>query len=173
MIQTRIDKTSSRSRDCIKSLQSISEFEINPGFPWGLSPVTLSGVFQVIFNPISAAEMSALPKDLQLDLLAEFQILPDDLASLSGEHFSQIKRDGRTLHRYRCRDHRIYFERHPEGILIHRVLHKNTIRDFLFRSKLPMTDDDQVESTDQFWNLIHTPQLSADHAESAPGKEAV
>lgn len=113
-------------------------------------------MFQVIFNPVSASEMSALPKDLQLDLLAEFQILPADLDSLDGENFGRIQRDGRTLHRYRCRDHRIYFERHAEGILIHRVLHKNTIRDFLFRSKLPMTDDaDQAETTDQFWKMIH------------------
>ncbi len=101
--------------------------------------------------------MSALPKDLQLDLLSEFQILPEDLSSLKGEQFAQIKRDGRTLHRYRCRDHRIYFERHAEGILIHRVLHKNTIRDFLFRSKLPMAeeDHDHAEGTDQFWSLIN------------------
>jgi mRNA-degrading endonuclease RelE of RelBE toxin-antitoxin system len=113
-------------------------------------------VFQVIFNPVSAAEMSALPKDLQLDLLSEFQILPEDLNSLDGEHFGKIQREGRTLHRFRCRDHRIYFERHADGILIHRVLHKNTIRDFLFRSKLPMADEgDQAETTDQFWNMIH------------------
>ena len=116
-------------------------------------------MFQVIFNPVSAAEMSALPKDLQLDLLSEFQVLPENLDSLDGKDFSKIQRDGRTLHRFRCRDHRIYFERHAEGILIHRVLHKNTIRDFLFRSKLPMTDDadqaDQAEGTDQFWKLLH------------------
>jgi mRNA-degrading endonuclease RelE of RelBE toxin-antitoxin system len=112
-------------------------------------------VFQVIFNSLSAAEMSALPKGLQLDLLAEFQILPEDLGSLDSEHFSKIRRDGRTLHRFRCNDYRIYFERHPEGILIHRVLHRNTIRDFLFRSKLPMTDDDQAEGTDQFWNMLN------------------
>ena len=115
-------------------------------------------MFQVIFNPVSASEMSALPKDLQLDLLAEFQILPEDLGTLNGANFSTIRRDGRTLHRFRCRDHRIYFERHDEGILIHRVLHKNTIRDFLFRSKLPMNDGDdqgdQAESTEQFWKMI-------------------
>ena len=115
-------------------------------------------MFQVIFNPVSASEMSALPKDLQLDLLAEFQILPEDLATLDGANFSTIRRDGRTLHRFRCRDYRIYFERHDEGILIHRVLHKNTIRDFLFRSKLPMNDGDdqgdQAESTEQFWKMI-------------------
>jgi hypothetical protein len=43
------------------------------------------------------------------------------------------------------------------------VLHKNTIRDFLFRSKLPMTEDhDQAEGTDQFWKMIHdTPSQSS------------
>ena len=54
-------------------------------------------MFQVIFNPVSASEMSALPKDLQLDLLAEFQILPEDLSSLNGANFSTIRRDGRYL----------------------------------------------------------------------------
>lgn len=115
-------------------------------------------MFQVIFNPVSAAEMSALPKDLQLDLLSEFQVLPENLDSLDGAQFSKIQRDGRTLHRFRCQDYRIYFERHAKGILIHRVLHKNTIRDFLFRSKLPMNDEeqtDQAEGTDQFWKLLN------------------
>ena len=32
-------------------------------------------MFQIIFNELSAAEMAALPKTLQLELLAEFQIL--------------------------------------------------------------------------------------------------
>ncbi|KAB2642918.1 MAG: hypothetical protein DVB29_06735 [Verrucomicrobia bacterium] len=111
-------------------------------------------MFQVIFNPISAAEMSALPKDLQLDLLSEFQVLPEDLQHLGGEQFGTIHRDGRTLHRYRCLDYRIYFESHAQGIVVHRVLHKNTIRDFLFRSELPMSEDEQVADAGAFWKLI-------------------
>lgn len=112
-------------------------------------------MFQVIFNAISAGEMAALPKDLQLDLLAEFQFLPGDLDSLDGEKFGRVSRDGRTLHRCRARDYRIYFERHPEGILIHRVLHKNTIRDFLFRSNLPLDEEDGgLAETNDFWKLI-------------------
>lgn len=111
-------------------------------------------MFQVIFNSISAAEMSALPKDLQLDLLCEFQVLPEDLEKLAGEQFGTIKREGRILHRYRCLDYRIYFETHAKGLLIHRVLHKNTLRDFLFRSELPMTEDEQVADAGAFWQLI-------------------
>ncbi len=111
-------------------------------------------MFQVIFNPISAAEMSSLPKELQLDLLSEFQVLPTDLEQLGGEEFGTIRREGRTLYRYRCLDYRIYFESHVQGLIVHRVLHKNTIRDFLFRSKLPMTEDEQVADAGAFWQLI-------------------
>jgi mRNA-degrading endonuclease RelE of RelBE toxin-antitoxin system len=111
-------------------------------------------MFQIIFNELSAAEMSALPKKLQLDLLAEFQILPEDLDRLDSKHFGVIERDGRKLYRYRARDYRIYFAKTQEGITIHRVLHKNTFRDFLFRSKLPMAEDQQLGKTREFWKLI-------------------
>jgi mRNA-degrading endonuclease RelE of RelBE toxin-antitoxin system len=117
-------------------------------------------MFQVIFNPMSAAEMSALPKELQLELLAEFQVLPPDLVGEGeervawGERFGKIQREGKTLYRYRCLDYRIYFETHPEGIVVHRVLHKNTLSDFLFRSELPMTEDEQVADAGAFWQMI-------------------
>src|SRR2546430_17490326 len=111
-------------------------------------------MFQIVFNELSAAEMSRLPQELQLDLLAEFQVLPEDLDNLDSEKFGIIEREGKKLFRYRAKDYRIYFERSPEGITIHRVLHKNTIRDFLFRAKLPMAEDDQLGKTKEFWKLI-------------------
>src|SRR4051795_1039742 len=111
-------------------------------------------MFQIIFNELSAAEMSALPKTLQLDLLAEFQILPEELDRLDSSRFGLLERAGKKLYRYRAKDYRIYFEKSPEGITVHRVLHKNTLRDFLFRSKLPMAEDDQLGKTREFWKLI-------------------
>lgn len=111
-------------------------------------------MFQIIFNELSASEMSALPKSLQLELLAEFQILPDDLDKLADSRFGLIEREGKKLYRYRAKDYRIYFARTGEGITVHRVLHKNTFRDFLFRSKLPLAEDDQLGSNREFWKLI-------------------
>src|SRR5207248_1956969 len=128
------------------------------------SPSTLAlvtsytpSMFQIVFNEISAAEMSRLPQELQLDLLAEFQVLPEDLDNLdlASDKYGVIEREGKRLYRYRAKDYRIYFERSPEGITVHRVLHKNTIRDFLFRTKLPMTaEDEQLGKTKAFWKLI-------------------
>lgn len=111
-------------------------------------------MFQIIFNELSAAEISALPKSLQLELLAEFQILPEDLDRLDSKRFGVIEREGKKLYRYRAKDYRIYFDKRPEGITIHRVLHKNTLRDFLFRSKLPVAEDKQLGQTREFWKLI-------------------
>ncbi len=111
-------------------------------------------MIQIVFNEISAAEMAALPKEMQLDLLTEFQFLPEDLDKLDMEKFGLVERDGKRLFRYRAKDYRIYFERREEGITVHRVLHKNTIRDFLFRTKLPMTEDDQLGQQRGFWQLI-------------------
>ncbi|MEP7014498.1 MAG: hypothetical protein ABI925_03575 [Verrucomicrobiota bacterium] len=111
-------------------------------------------MFQIIFNELSAAELSALPKTLQLDLLAEFHILPEDLDRLDTNRFGVIEREGKKLYRYRAKDYRIYFAKTAEGIKVHRVLHKNTFRDFLFRSKLPLSEDAQLGQTREFWKLI-------------------
>ena len=111
-------------------------------------------MFQIIFNDLSAAEMSNLPKDMQLDLLAEFQFLPEDLDANKDDRFGMVQREGKKLYRFRAKDYRIYFEKAEEGIKIHRVLHKNTIRDFLFRASLPMAEDDQLGKESGFWKLI-------------------
>src|SRR6184192_3248460 len=111
-------------------------------------------MFQIIFNELSAAEISALPKKLQLELLAQFQILPEDLDQLDSRRFGVIERAGKKLYRYRAKDYRIYFEKTEEGITVHRVLHKNTLRDFLFRTKLPTGEDEQLRERREFWKLI-------------------
>ena len=111
-------------------------------------------MYQIVFNEISAAEMARIPKELQLELLADFQFLPDDLDQLDSRAFGAVEREGKKLYRYRAHDYRIYFERSPEGILVHRVLHKNTIRDFLYRSQLPLGEDEQLEEHSGFWKLI-------------------
>jgi mRNA-degrading endonuclease RelE of RelBE toxin-antitoxin system len=111
-------------------------------------------MYQIVFNEISAAEMAKIPKKLQLELLAEFQFLPENLDHLDSKAFGVIEREGKKLYRYRASDYRIYFARTAEGILVHRVLHKNTIGDFLFRSKLPLAEDEQLEQSTGFWQLI-------------------
>ena len=111
-------------------------------------------MFQIIFNDRSAAELTHLPKLLQLQILSEFNFLPEDLENTDPEKFGTLKRKGRNLYRYRTKEYRIYFERTEAGMLIHRVLHKNTLKDFLFRTKLPMAEDEVLQKIPEFWELI-------------------
>ena len=111
-------------------------------------------MFQIIFNDRSAAELAHLPKLLQLQILSEFNFLPEDLENTDPEKFGTLKRKGRNLYRYRTKEYRIYFERTEAGMLIHRVLHKNTLKDFLFRTKLPMAEDEVLQKIPEFWELI-------------------
>lgn len=138
---------SGKARLCLMAIAA-------PAHPGELPATAFSPMFQIVFNELSAAEISALPKSLQLELLAEFQILPEDLDQLDSERFGLIERDGKKLYRYRARNYRIYFAKTEEGVKVHRVLHKNTLRDFLFRSKLPVSEDAQLSETREFWKLI-------------------
>jgi mRNA-degrading endonuclease RelE of RelBE toxin-antitoxin system len=109
--------------------------------------------FQIIFNPTSAGELSRLPKELQLHILGQFRGLPQELQREEG-HFGHLARAGRSLTRYRLGDYRVYFERHPLGVVVHRILSKNSLKDFLFRSSLPTGEDEQLQDNPKFWDLI-------------------
>lgn len=110
--------------------------------------------FQIIFNPTSAAELARMPKELQLHILGQFRGLPHEVMSTDLERFGKLERGGRTLHRFRLGDYRVYFERHPLGVVVHRILSRNTLKDFLFRSSLPTGEDAALQENPKFWELI-------------------
>lgn len=111
-------------------------------------------MFEIVFKPVSSAEMSSLPKMLQLEILNEFNVLTPDFLEKHPKKFGVVKKGKRMLYRYRAKDYRIYFEKTDNGLLIHRVLNKNTLKDFLFRSKLSKGKDEDWEDDPKFWELI-------------------
>jgi mRNA-degrading endonuclease RelE of RelBE toxin-antitoxin system len=117
--------------------------------------------FQIIFNPTSAAELARMPKELQLLILGEFRGLPQEIISTELERFGKLERSGRTLHRFRIGDYRIYFERHELGVVVRRILSRNTLKDFLFRSSLPVAEDEALQENPKFWEMIETARPSS------------
>ncbi len=115
-------------------------------------------MLQIVFNEISAAEISQLDTLDQLELLSEFKVTTDDVEKIAdGEHpkFGCIERDGKNLFRYRAKDSRIYFEVAGDSVIVHRVLHRNTFADFLFRTNLGDVDEDnELGKNKHFWELI-------------------
>ena len=112
--------------------------------------------FQIIFNPTSAAELAKMPKELQLEILGEFRGLPRQMMAGEQERFGELERAGHRLSRFRVGDYRVYFERHDLGVVVHRILSRHTIKDFLFRSGLPTQEDAALQENPKFWELIET-----------------
>jgi len=110
--------------------------------------------FQIIFNPTSSHELSKMPKELKLDILGDFRGFPQDVRSKDLDRFGKLERQGKQLYRYRLGDYRVYFERCELGIIIHRILNKNTLKDFLFRSSLPLGEDEALQENPKFWELM-------------------
>jgi mRNA-degrading endonuclease RelE of RelBE toxin-antitoxin system len=110
--------------------------------------------FQIIFNPTSAAELAKMPKELQLTILGEFRGIPQEVIGTELERFGKLERSGKILHRFRVGDYRVYFERHELGVVVHRILSKHSLKDFLFRSSLPVAEDEALQDNPKFWDMI-------------------
>ena len=118
--------------------------------------------FQIIFTPVSAAELARMPKELQLQILGEFRGLPQQVIGTELDEFGKLERGGRTLHRFRVGEYRVYFERHELGVLVHRILNRHTLKDFLYRSGLKVPEDAALQENPKFWEMIEA-------ARTAPG----
>ncbi|PTY00058.1 hypothetical protein DB346_19300 [Verrucomicrobia bacterium LW23] len=111
-------------------------------------------MYQIIFNDTSAAELKELPLALQLQILNEFNALPQDLQNVDPEKFGKLERNGRKLLRYRTKEYRIYLEVVEGGLRVHRVMHKNTLKEFFYRMKLTSGEDETLQTSPEFWAMI-------------------
>jgi len=116
--------------------------------------------FQIIFNPTSAVELARMPKELQLQILGEFRGLPQQVMNTEIDQFGKLERAGKILQRFRVGDYRVYFERHELGLVVHRILSRHTLKDFLFRSGLKMQEDEALQQNPKFWELIEEAKKS-------------
>jgi len=124
-------------------------------------PSTNVTPFQIIFTPTSAAELARMPKELQLQILGEFRGLPQQVISTELDEFGKLERGGRTLHRFRVRDYRVYFERHELGVLVHRILSGHTLKDLFLRSGLKVEEDEALQQNRQFGERMAAARTAA------------
>ncbi len=117
---------------------------------------------QIVFNEISASEVSAIPTLEQLDLISGFRVDEDFLAGKKEDPaFGVVERDGRRIFRYRSKDYRIYFTIEDGSVVVQRVLHADSLKDFMFRANMGSGEDHALGASRSFWKLI-------DAGENAP-----
>lgn len=121
---------------------------------------------QIVFNEISAAELSAIPTKVQLQLMDSFQVDEEALqAAPEGQNFGIVEREGKKIYRFRFEDYRVYFTLEgEETVVVQRVLNANSMADFLFRSKIgSATEDQKLANSKSFWSLIEEGEKATRH----------
>jgi hypothetical protein len=45
-------------------------------------------------------------------------------------------------------------------VVVHRILSRNTLKDFLYRSSLPIGEDEALQENPKFWEMIESARLT-------------
>lgn len=122
-------------------------------------------MFQVNFSEQSMNELNRLDTRSQMELVEIFSSLTQGQLDEPGDDIGQFSRNSKTYYRVRAGDFRIYFEQEKEGLFAHYILHKNTLSDFVFRFKLPITEEFMIEQHDSFWKYLESIRSKSDETE--------
>lgn len=111
-------------------------------------------MYQLNFSDQALAELKKLPKLAQLGLMEAMSLIhPEELAR-GTEHMGKFSREGKTFYRLRTGEFRIYFEAGAESLFMHYILHQHSLADFVFRFKLPFTEETLIEQHQSFWKYL-------------------
>lgn len=111
-------------------------------------------MYQVTFSEQSMGELNKLDKLAQMEVIEPIGGLrPEDLAN-PHEPLGRFHRQGKTYYRLRAGDYRFYFEVNGETLHTHYILHKKSLEDFLFRMKLPVSEQQLFEQHSKFWKYL-------------------
>lgn len=111
-------------------------------------------MFQVTFSEQSLSELEKLPTMKQLAVINPLSNLTEFQLNHPEEPLGTFKRGGKTVYRIRSGDHRIYFEREGGSLKTICILHKNTLTDFVYRTKLPISEEQLAEQHSSFWKYL-------------------
>lgn len=119
-------------------------------------------MFQVNFSEQSMNELNQLDTRSQMELVEIFSSLTQKQLDNPSDDVGRFKRNNKIFYRVRAGDFRIYFEQEKKGLFAHYILHKNTFSDFVFRFKLPITEEFMIEQHDSFWKYLESIRNDSD-----------
>ncbi|MGC6424058.1 MAG: type II toxin-antitoxin system RelE family toxin [Lentimonas sp.] len=102
------------------------------------------------------SELNKLDTPSQMLVVEVVSTLKQEQLDNPNDELGRFQREGKTFYRVRAGEFRIYFEQEKDSLYAHYILHKNTLTDFLFRFKLPVTQEFMIEQNDSFWKYIES-----------------
>lgn len=115
-------------------------------------------MYQVNFSDQSIKIFNELNIEEQMQLIEQLtHVNPSSNSSLS-EEIGSLRRDNKTFYRLRANNLRVYFEINSkeDTLFCHYILPQHTLTDFIFRFKLPLSEEQIVEQHDSFWKYLES-----------------
>ncbi|MEM9161185.1 MAG: cytotoxic translational repressor of toxin-antitoxin stability system [Verrucomicrobiota bacterium] len=112
-------------------------------------------MFQVTFSEQALIELHKLDTLEQLEVVEPLTDLTETQLQQPKEPVGLFSREGKDIFRLRTDgEYRIYFERRKDELHTLCILHKNTLTDFIFRTKLPISEEQLIEQETSFWKYL-------------------
>jgi mRNA interferase RelE/StbE len=112
-------------------------------------------MYQLTFSEQSLAEIDKLDMDERLRMIEELSSLSDLAFKEQNDCLQKVQRDGTSFFRIKVNSFRAYLEPRSDGQLFcHYILPQHTLSDFLFRSKLPISEEQMAEQHSSFWKYV-------------------
>lgn len=113
-------------------------------------------MFQVTFSKQCLTELQKLSTLKQMEVIEPLSSLTESQINKPSEPLGAFNREGRMVYRLRSGDYRLYFERDDSTLHAICILHRNSLTDFIYRTKLPITEEQLIEQHSSFWKYLDT-----------------
>lgn len=122
----------------------------------GMTARTTAKMYQVTFSDQSMGELNKMPLSDQMKIVEIISHITPEMLEHPREPIGVFSREGRTFYRVRADDLRCYFEIRDGVLFSHYIIRKHTLTDFVFRFKLPVTEEQLIEQNGSFWKYLDT-----------------
>jgi mRNA-degrading endonuclease RelE of RelBE toxin-antitoxin system len=113
-------------------------------------------MYQVTFSDQSMRELNRLEKLAQMAAIEPItRLTREDLAN-PREPLGRFSRGGKVFYRLRAGDFRFYVQVRRDTLHTQYILHKDSLEDFLFRTKLPVSEQQLFEQHSKFWRYLES-----------------
>ncbi|MDR1434929.1 MAG: type II toxin-antitoxin system RelE/ParE family toxin [Puniceicoccales bacterium] len=131
---------------------------------WSNRYLQFEVMHQVTFSDQSLTEFNKMDKLAQLQFIDKLSGHCDECFHKNLSNTQKFRRENRDIYRCRIDDLRVYFEIQDEIVLCIYILHQHTLSDFVYRNKLPVSEEQIFEQRDSFWKYL----LETFHRDSEP-----
>ncbi|MDR0590727.1 MAG: hypothetical protein LBG09_02655 [Puniceicoccales bacterium] len=139
-------------KPCIAPIKKNAIALQEPKNPYAHSRV----MHQITFSDQSLMEFNKMDKMAQLQFIGQLSDYCDECLRKELLKVKKFRRGSADIYRCRIGDLRVYFEMRGDIVFCAYILHQHTLSDFVYRNKLPITDEQMFEQYDSFWKYLET-----------------